>query len=96
MLWFSVGFVLGLSLGFSLGVLAYLATYSVFQKENEQRTRKRIALASNQAAIIAREQANRLHKMRSLHGQNLNDATNEVDPQMEEILGTGPNGGARK
>lgn len=91
----AAAFLAGITLGFPLGVLSYLATYALFQKDNEARTRRRITLASQQAAIVAREQANRLHKMRSLHGQNLNDATNEVDPAMEEILGTGPNG-ARK
>lgn len=88
----AIGFITGLALGFTLGVGAYLSTYALFQKDNESRTRKRIVLASQQAAIAAREQANKLHRMRSLHGQTLNDASNEADEQMEEILGTGPNG----
>lgn len=86
------GFIAGLALGFPLGILAYLSTYALFQKDNEIRTRRRIVIASQQAAIAAREQANKIHRMRSLHGQNLNDASGEVSHEMEEILGTGPGG----
>lgn len=90
----AVGFVLGLFVGFPLGVLAYLLTYVSFQKDNEQRTRKRIALASQQAALQARELANKLHRMRSMRGDQLN-SNEQPNEELEEILGTGPQGKGR-
>lgn len=91
MLWLAVGFTAGLALGYTLGIFSYLATYQLFQKDNESRTRKRIALASQQAAIVAREQANKLHRLRSLHGEQL-DRNEQPTQEIEDILSSGPTG----
>ncbi len=91
-----MGLAVGLALGYPLGVFSYLATYALFQKDSESRTRKRIALASQQAAVMAREQANKLHRLRSLRGDQL-DQNEQPTEEMEQILGTGPTlrGGGR-
>lgn len=90
----ALGFVAGLALGYPLGVLSYLSTVAFFQKAADDRLRKRVISAQQTGINIGREAANKLHRMRSLHGPTLSEGQ-EVSHEMEDILGTGPNGGGK-
>lgn len=86
----ALAFIFGLALGFTLGVLAYLSTYALFMKWQEERTRLRVTRAEVAAAKRAQEMARIRAEMRNRYGGNLDASDDEVTEEVEKILGGGP------
>ncbi len=88
-------FILGLTIGFPLGVAAYFGTYGLYQKLNEDRFKKRLIVLERSAFERGKKTADVITQARSRYGNALDASDQELNEEVEKVLGTGPNGRAR-
>lgn len=87
----ALAFILGTSLGFTLGVLSQFGIFAVFIRWQEEKSQKRLVRIQQEAAKYRQH----LEKVRSQMRQRYadQDATDEeVNAEVEQVLGTGPGG----